>query len=117
MEEGCYEIPVIVTLKLLEELSQSGMSFSDYVKPYKRYSNSGEINSKVEDAQGKIKEIKEKYVDGKQNDMDGILVEYPDWWFNVRPSNTEPVLRLIVEAKTQEMMEEKRDEVLGMIRG
>jgi phosphomannomutase len=117
MDEGCYEIPVIVTLKILEELSQSKMSFSDYIKPYKRYSNSGEINSKVADAQEKIKEIKEKYADGKQNDMDGILVEYPDWWFNVRASNTEPVLRLIVEAKTQEMMEEKRDEVLGTIRG
>lgn len=116
MEEGCYEIPMIVTLKLLEELSQSGMIFSDYAKPYKRYSNSGEINSKVEDVQEKIKEIKEKYADGKQNDMDGILVEYPDWWFNVRPSNTEPVLRLIVEARTKELMEEKRDEILGIIR-
>ncbi|MFA6193510.1 MAG: phosphomannomutase/phosphoglucomutase [Parcubacteria group bacterium] len=116
MEEGCYEIPMIVTLKLLEELSQSGMSFADYAKPYKRYSNSGEINSKVADAQEKIKEIKEKYADGKQNDMDGILVEYPDWWFNVRASNTEPVLRLILEARTKELMEEKRDEVLGVIR-
>jgi phosphomannomutase len=117
MKEGCYEIPVIVTIKLLEELSQSGMSFADYVKPYKRYANSGEINSEVADAQGKIGELKEKYSDGKQNYMDGILVEYPDWWFNVRQSNTEPVLRLIIEANTKEVMEEKRDEVLGIIRG
>jgi phosphomannomutase len=116
MKEGCYEIPVIVTIKLLEELSQSGMSFADYAKPYKRYFNSGEINSEVADAQDKIKEIKEKYSGGKQNDMDGILIEYPDWWFNVRPSNTEPVLRLIVEAITKEAMEEKRDEVLEIIR-
>ena len=48
--------------------------------------------------------------------MDGILVEYPDWWFNVRPSNTEPKLRLNLEARTEEMMKEKRDEVLGIIR-
>jgi phosphomannomutase len=116
MKEGCYEVPMIVTLKILEELSQSGMTFSEYIKPYKKYSNSGEINSEVTDAQAKIKEIKEKYSDGKQNDMDGILVEYPDWWFNVRPSNTEPVVRLILEAKTKEVMEEKRDEVLGIIR-
>lgn len=116
MEEGCYEIPIIVTLKILEDLSQSGMSFADYAKPYKKYSNSGEINSKVADAQEKIKEIKEKYADGKQNDMDGILVEYPEWWFNVRASNTEPVLRLILEATNKELMEEKRDEILGMIR-
>jgi len=116
MEEGCYEIPVIATLKLLEELSQSGMSFSDYTKPYKRYSNSGEINSEVPDVKKKIEELKAKYADGKQNDMDGISVEYPDWWFNVRPSNTEPVLRLNLEANTKEMMEEKRDEVLGIIR-
>lgn len=117
MEEGCYEIPLIVTLKILQELSQSGMNFSEYIKPYKKYFNSGEINSEVADAQGKIREIKEKYSDGKQNNMDGVLVEYGDWWLNVRPSNTEPVLRLIVEARTKELMEEKRDEVLKMIRG
>jgi len=116
MEEGCYEIPLIVTLKILEELSQSGMSFSEYIEPYKKYFHSGEINSEVADIQEKIKEIKKKYADGKQNDMDGISIEYPDWWFNVRPSNTEPVLRLNLEARTEELMKEKRDEVLGMIR-
>jgi len=117
MEEGCYEIPLIVTLKLLEELSQSNMSFSEYIKPYKRYFHSGEINSKVADVKEKINEIKEKYADAEQNDMDGISIEYPDWWFNVRGSNTEPVLRLNLEANTKEMMEKKRDEVLGIIRG
>ncbi len=116
MKEGCYEIPVIVTLKILEELSQSGITFSEYIKPYKRYSHSGEINSEVADVQEKIKKIKEKYSDGKQNDMDGISIEYPDWWFNVRPSSTEPVLRLNLEARTEEKMQEKRDEVLGIIR-
>jgi len=117
MEEGCYEIPVIVTIKLLEELTRSKMSLSEYIMPYKRYFHSGEINSEVADVQEKIKEIKEKYSDGKQNDMDGISIEYPDWWFNVRPSNTEPVLRLNLEANAKEVMEEKRDEVLKIIRG
>ncbi|MFH0930252.1 MAG: phosphomannomutase/phosphoglucomutase [Candidatus Moraniibacteriota bacterium] len=116
MDEGCYEIPVIVTLKLLEELSRSNMSFSEYIKPYKRYFHSGEINSEVEDVQKKIEELKAKYADGKQNDMDGISIEYPNWWFNVRPSNTEPVLRLNLEAMMEELMKEKRDEVLGIIR-
>jgi len=117
MDEGCYEIPLIVTLKILQELSESGMGFSEYIRPYKRYFHSGEINSEVKDVQEKIQEIKQKYSDGKQNDLDGISVEYPDWWFNVRGSNTEPVLRLNLEAKTKELMEEKRDEVLGTIRG
>ena len=65
----------------------------------------------------KIAELTAKYSDGKQNDMDGITVEYPDWWFNVRGSNTEPVLRLNLEARTEALMEERRDEVLKMIRG
>lgn len=116
MEEGCYEVPLIVTLKLLEELSQSNMSFSEYIKPYKRYFHSGEINSQVADVQGKINEIKEKYSDGKQNELDGITVEYEDWWFNVRGSNTEPVIRATIEAKSQELMEQKRDELLELIR-
>ncbi len=117
MDEGCYEIPLIVTLKILEELSKSNQSFSNYVKPYKKYSNSGEINSEVENANAKIQEIKEKYKDGNQNELDGVTVEYSDWWFNVRPSNTEPLLRLNLEAKSQKIMEEKRDELLKLIRG
>jgi phosphomannomutase len=115
-EEGCYEVPLIVTLKILSEISMSGQSFSEYIKPYKRYFHSGEINSRVENSADKIKEIKEKYNDGQQNDLDGITIEYPDFWFNVRGSNTEPLLRLNLEAKTKEVMEEKRDEVLGLIR-
>ncbi len=116
MDEGCYEVPLIVALKILEELSKSGKTFSEYVKPYKKYFHSGEINSKVKDIDSKLREIKEKYKDGKQNELDGITVEYPDFWFNVRPSNTEPLLRLNLEAKTKKIMEEKRDEILKLIR-
>jgi phosphomannomutase len=116
MKEGCYEVPLIVTLRLLQEVSESGLTFSEYVKPYKKYFHSGEINSKVKDVAAKITEIKQKYTDGEQNDLDGISVEYTDWWFNVRGSNTEPVIRLNVEANTKELMEKKRDEILGIIR-
>lgn len=115
MPEGCYEIPVVVTLKLLEELSDGGLKFSEYIKPFKRYFHSGEINSRVADVKAKIQEIKEKYPDGKLNELDGIFVEYEDWWFNVRGSNTEPVIRLNLEAKTKELMEKKRDEILNII--
>ena len=115
-EEGCYEVPLIVTLKILAELSLSGLPFSETIKPYKRYFHSGEINSRVENAAEKIKEVKEKYNDGQQNDLDGISIAYPEFWFNVRGSNTEPLLRLNLEAKTKELMEEKRDEVLGIIK-
>lgn len=116
MAEGCYEVPLIVTLKILEELSQYGGKFSDYILPYKKYSHSGEINSRVESIEEKIKEIKEKYQDGKLDELDGITIEYPDYWFNVRASNTEPLLRLNLEAKTRELMEEKRNEILSLIR-
>ncbi len=116
MPEGCYEVPVIVTLKILTELSKSGLTMSQYIKPYEKYFHSGEINSAVEDISAKIEQIKEKYNDGKLNELDGITIEYPDFWFNVRASNTEPLLRLNLEAISQELMEQKRDEILGLIR-
>lgn len=115
-DKGCYEVPMIVTLKLLETVSESGKSFAEYVKPYKRYAHSGEINSVVENVQNKIQEVREHYQDGEQNNLDGVTVTYENWWFNVRGSNTEPKIRLNLEAKTKELMEEKRDEVLAIIR-
>jgi phosphomannomutase len=116
MPEGCYEVPVIVTLKILEELSKSDLSFAQYAKAYEKYFHSGEINTKVENGAEKIEQIKQQYSDGTQNDLDGISIEYPDFWFNVRSSNTEPLLRLTVEARTKEVMEQKRDELLEIIK-
>ena len=83
----------------------------------KKYVQSGEINSKVADVPAILNAIKEKYSDGNMFELDGISVEYSNWWFNVRASNTEPLLRLIVEADTKELMEEKRDTLLALIRG
>ncbi len=116
MDHGCYEVPMIVTLKLLQELSESGKTLSEYVKPLKRYFHSGEINSKVRDVQEVLDAVRQKYKDGKQDSLDGISVAYADFWFNVRGSNTEPLIRLNLEAKTKEVMEKKRDEVLGLIK-
>jgi phosphomannomutase len=82
-----------------------------------RYFISGEINSEVADQEAKMAEIAERYSDGEQTHLDGISVDYPDWHFNVRPSNTEPLLRLNLESlASREDMEAKRDEVLGLIR-
>ncbi len=116
MPEGCYEVPMIVTLKILEELSKSDLSFAQYAKAYERYFHSGEINTKVENGAEKIEQIKLKYSDGVQDELDGISIEYPDFWFNVRSSNTEPLLRLTVEARTNELMEQKRDELIEIIK-
>ncbi len=116
MKHGCYEVPVIVALKILEELSVSNLNFSQYIKSYKRYFHSGEINNRVDDPQKIISLIKEKYHDGKINELDGITVEYPDYWFNVRTSNTEPLLRLNVEAKSKEILKQKTKELLKIIK-
>lgn len=118
MDIGCFEVPNIVILKLLEEFSESKQRVSEYIKPLQKYYHSGEINSTVERAYEQIfSQIEKKYHDAKQSRLDGITVEYPDYWFNVRGSNTEPKLRLNLEARTKELMEKKRDEILKLIRG
>ncbi|MBR7130905.1 MAG: phosphomannomutase/phosphoglucomutase [Lentisphaeria bacterium] len=86
------------------------------ISPLKKYFSSGEINSKVADVAPILQEIKARYADGHMFELDGISSEYDNWWFNVRSSNTEPLLRLIVEADTRELMEAKRDELLAIIR-
>ena len=113
---GLFEMPMIVVLKLLEKICESGKQLSDIVEPLKKYSHSGEINSLVDDKDKKMKDIAERYKDAKISWLDGVTVEYEDYWFNVRPSNTEPLLRLNLEAATEEVMVDKRDEVLEMIR-
>ena len=116
MTEGCYEVPMIVALKILQALSESEERFSHYVQPYHKYFHSGEINSQVADITATLQELKDKYSDGEINELDGLTVTYPDFWFNVRPSNTEPLLRLNLEAISDDLMRCKRDEVLAIIR-
>ncbi len=114
-DEGCYEVPGIVAMKIMAELSKSGQKFSEYVKPYEKYFISGEINLVVEDAPTVIEKLKEAYADGKQNMLDGLSVEYPDYWFNVRLSNTEPLLRASLEAVSREVMEEQSKKLVALI--
>jgi phosphomannomutase len=109
----------IPALLMLELISLDGRSLAELMDEFRcKYFISGEINSEVADPQGKMDEIKDRYADGEQTFLDGISVDYEDWHFNVRPSNTEPLLRLNLESLVSaEDMAAKRDEVLGLIRG
>ncbi|MGH2678479.1 MAG: phosphomannomutase/phosphoglucomutase, partial [Actinomycetota bacterium] len=108
---------VIAALVVLERRSEAEVPMSEVLAPYRRYHDSGEINLEVEDQAGTIEEIARRYADGKQDRLDGLTAEYEDWWFNVRPSNTEPLLRLNVEAVTAELLEEKTKKLMGLIGG
>ncbi|MGH2746669.1 MAG: phosphomannomutase/phosphoglucomutase [Actinomycetota bacterium] len=108
---------MIAALLVLEALSLTDQPLSRALEPYRRYEASGEINSEVTDQQRTLELLADVYSDGKQDLTDGLTVEYDDWWFNCRPSNTEPLLRLNLEARTALLMEEKRDEVVAVIRG
>ncbi|HWT90183.1 MAG TPA: phosphomannomutase/phosphoglucomutase, partial [Solirubrobacterales bacterium] len=108
----------IPALLVLELLSLDGRNLGELMDEFRsRYFISGEINSEVADAGAKMEEIAERYSDGELTRLDGISIDYPDWHFNVRPSNTEPLLRLNLESLvSREDMERRRDEVLGLIR-
>jgi len=110
----------IPALLILELMSKKRQSLHELLQPLARkYFISGEINTKLASMDlvpAKLDEIAKKYSEGRQYTLDGVSVEYPDWHFNVRPSNTEPLLRLNLEAKTPEMMATKRDEVIALIR-
>jgi phosphomannomutase len=114
----CADSGTIPALLMLEHLSRSGRRLSELLAPYReRYFISGEINSEVADQQAKMAEIAERYADARQQRLDGISIDYEDWHFNVRPSNTEPLLRLCLESLvSHEDMERRRDEVLALIR-
>jgi phosphomannomutase len=109
---------LIAFLITLELVSAEGKPLSELLKPLDKGVRSGEINSVVSDVQGKLSALEEQFSKGARSvdHLDGITVDYGDWWFNVRPSNTEPLLRLNVEANSRELMEQKRDELLAFIR-
>jgi phosphomannomutase len=114
----CADSGTVPALLILELLSVRGRSMSELLAPYRStYFISGEINSEVADQQAKLEEIAERYSDAERHRLDGLSVDYPDWHFNLRPSNTEPLLRLCLESlRSREDMERRRDEVLALIR-
>jgi phosphomannomutase len=108
---------VVPFLLMLELISKKGQPLSEILAPLRsKYFITGEINTPVADVALKLQELKERYSDGNISHLDGISVDFPDWHFNVRPSNTEPLLRLNLEATSEKLMEQKRDEVLSVIR-
>lgn len=109
------EAPLFVLLKILEIISIEKKPISQIVRPFKKYWHSGVINFKVQDKEGKIQELKHYYSGGKISEIDGVRIDFKDWWFLIRPSNTEPFLRLIVEAKTKNLMEEKKKQLIRLI--
>ena len=111
---------MLAALHAIAALGEVDASLSKILKPYCRYITSGEINSEVSDTENAMNKISEKFGSASGNEidhLDGLTVNGDTWWFNVRASNTEPLLRLNVEAKTQARMEKIRDEVLATIRG
>ncbi len=110
----CGMIPAFLTMVMV---SQKGKTLGELVEPlFNRYFISGEINTTVKDAKSVLAQLKEKYADAQISEVDGISFEYPDWRANIRSSNTEPLLRLNVEAKSKELTLQKRDELVNLIK-
>jgi len=108
---------IIAALIVLEQLSKAEIPLSELRVPYERYASSGELNRRVEDPLAVIEAVAAAFPDARQDRLDGLTVEYDDWWFNLRPSNTEPLLRLNVEADTAARCEECTAKVLALIGG
>jgi phosphomannomutase len=106
---------ILALIEIVNLVWKSGGPLSALVAPLRRYAKSPEINFEVEDKQGKIELLAERYADGEIDYLDGITVAYPTWWFNVRPSNTEPYLRLVLEAGSEEELAGRRAELEGLL--
>ena len=111
----CADSGMITFVHVLNIVSASDMPVSEMIKPLRRYCSSGELNFQVENKAAVIKELKLKYGEGRIDDLDGVTVQFKDWWFNARPSNTEPFLRLNVEAKTPELLAQHLGSLKGLL--
>lgn len=106
---------VLAVIEILNLLWKRSAPLSQVAAPLRRYAKSPEINFQVEDKQGKMDELERRFSDGAIDHLDGVTVQYDDWWFNVRPSNTEPYLRLVLEATTEDALQRRRDELVGLL--
>jgi phosphomannomutase len=106
---------LIAVMMMLEEMSRTGKPLSELRQSYERYSSSGEINTQVIDTQAVIDFVAERYGEFEQDRLDGLTVDCGSWWFNLRPSNTEPLLRLNLEAATRDQCDERVAEVLALV--
>jgi phosphomannomutase len=115
-DAGNGENQLMTILTVLKVMTQEGKSLSELAEEYRRSFESTEFNFRVTNAPEILTKLKETYADGELSELDGVSVTYPDWRFNVRTSNTEPLLRLNVEAYDKSKMEEKRDELTVLIK-
>jgi len=107
---------MITLVHLINIISEANdVPISELISPLRRYHSSGEMNFVVENKQAKMEELARRYSDGKIDHLDGVTIVYKDWWFNCRPSNTEPLLRLNIEAKNKELLDEKLAEITGQL--
>ncbi len=112
-------LAMLIILNVILKKKEEGITLSQLISEIKAYANSGEINFRIEDKKGAMEKVKNYYFaqakPDKFMDFDGYRLEYSDWWFNIRPSNTEPYLRLIVEAQTNELLKNKTEEIKGLL--
>ena len=111
----CADSGMITLVHMLNIISEAGIPVSELIKPLRRYYSSGEINFKVDDKQTRMDELARKYSDGQLDSLDGVTIRFKNWWFNCRPSNTEPLLRLNIEARSKEILEDKISEIESML--
>ena len=110
------ECPIFVLLKIMEIITESKKPFSELIKSFKKYFYSGEINFEVKNKREIFKKLEKKFKKSSISKIDGLRVDFKDWWFLVRPSNTEPLIRLVVEAKTERLMRQKIKELSLLIK-
>lgn len=118
-EFGMMECPELTLLRVYMLIRESGHTLSQLVAPYREYVRSDEISIPMRDhkhARSMMEALRMKYHDGAQSQIDGLSIEYPDWWLNIRPSNTEPVIRIVVEAITKQLLDSKISEVMVTLR-
>jgi phosphomannomutase len=99
----------------LKKLNEQTKSLDELAKPFTKYFHSGIINLGIKNYELEIKKLKEKYRNGAQNHLDGLTIEFSNWWFNIRPSHTEPILTVVVEARTKDFMEAKKKEIMRFL--
>lgn len=107
-------LPAILLMNLM---AKSEKKLSEFVADVQKYHHSGEVSLHAKAIPGLLEKIRGHYASGKLSELDGVKISFPDWWFSLRASNTEPLIRLNLEAHTKKLMEEKKRELLGLIEG
>jgi len=110
------EAPLVILFKILEQIAISQKSISELAAPLKKYFHSGQVNLAVDEKQKALKLLEKKYKQGKISHLDGVRVDFQNWWFNARPSNTEDLLRIVVEAKTKKIMKERLKQIIKIVK-